>query len=204
MLSALMTLTAPLVAKQSSLDDGKIVETLAKHIVKAQMDKYEPGDLGRYLLEKEDSGNYYKIKGDDFELEDQSTAILAKFKKELAELPQVNKEKKYDLYMNARFDKYDFKKKGFKLQRVLEEGIYMIYKGRVGPISGKGTNSVLNFDNLNDESIMMYLDKAKAKALIGSRKDKGGNVNREILAHYVYTIEEYKERYTGRQAFTPK
>jgi len=183
----------PLFAGKMDLGDPNLVERFGMNIVKDKIDLYDPDELGLWVLQRDYQQKYRKVRNDEFELEDAKKWALEKFKQKLAKVKPIDKDTEYHIYLGGvKFGKYDFKEKKFPLTNALEENSYMQYRGK-GKVVNPYRSSKLMFENASAEVNYIPMEKADAKKFLKSRKNKYGNVDRDLIAHYVYTITSFEE-----------
>lgn len=189
------------------LGDKNLVERFGMNILKDKIDLYDPDEFGLWVLQKDYRTKYRKVRNDEFELDDAKKWAFEKFKQKLEKVKPIDKNAEYHLYLGGvKFGKYDFKEKRFPLTGALEEGSYMQYRGK-GKIVHYYNRSKLIFDNATSDVNFIPMEKAEAKKFLKSRKDKYGNVDRNLIAHYVYTLKNYEqvnEFQPGRSLMTIK
>jgi len=183
----------PLFAERLNLGDPGLVERFGKHIVKDKIDLYDPDTLGLWVLQHDYRQKYNRVHNDEFELDDAKKWALEKFKLKLSKLKPIDPNAEYDLYLGGvSFGKYDFKEERFPLKGAIEEGTYMQYPGK-DYIVKSWHDSILKFENATSKDNFIPMEKAEAKKFLRSRKDKYGNIDRRLVAHYVYTLVGYEE-----------
>jgi len=197
----------PLFAEKLNLGDPSLVERFGMNILKDKIDLYDPDEFGLWVLQHDYSSKYQKVRNDEFELDDAKKWAFDKYKQKLEKVKPIDKNAEYHIYLGGvRFGKYDFKEKRFPLIGALEEGSYMQYKGK-GKIVNYYNRSKLIFDNATSDVNFIPMEKAEAKKFLKSRKDKYGNVDRNLIAHYIYTLKNYEqinEFQPGRSLMTIK
>jgi len=180
-------------AEELTLDNRKLVEEFGANIFKEKLDSYDPKELGLWYLKRKYHQKWDSVKNDEFEFDDTKIWAFEQLKKRLESIEPIDKKAKYHLYLSASFGKYDFKQKRFPIKRALTKRGYMSYWGQ-GEFVFASPSSNLMFANIDESVNYIPMEKEKAKAFVKSRKDKYGNVARDILAHYIYTIINYKEK----------
>ena len=183
----------PLFAHESSFSNGQIVEKFAMHIMKNKINSYNKRELGKFLLEKTNYQKFKKIYNDEFELEDASIETLRQFNSSLNTLSPVNLKEEYDLFLDVNFKEYNFKAESFQIKGGLSKDSYMMYGGRNILVPARNNGSKLFFDNTVDNSNIIYLNKSKARAFMKSIKEQDRNIDRSLIAHYVFVINSFKE-----------
>lgn len=191
-LIVLLGLTLPLCAQKLDLNNPKIIENFGANIVKEKLDTYDSVALGLWYLKTNYRSKWDRVKNDEFELDDAKVWAFEQFKKKLNKVPPINKDAEYHLYLSAKFGKYDFKSKRFPVE-ALVEGTYMSYTGKGEFVSSYYRDSKLEFENASIAYNYIPMSKIEAKKFIKNRKSSGGYVNRDIVAHYIYTIVSYEE-----------
>jgi len=191
LLILMVVLVVPSFAEKLNLDDNKLVEKFGALILKDKLDIYDPDEFGQYVLEKDYRSKYQKVRNDEFELDDAKKWAFDKFKEKLNKVKPLDKNADYHLILGIKFQKYDFKNKRFPID-ALTEGSYMQYGGKNDIVSSY-SRSKLVFENATDDVNFIPMSKDEAKKFVKARKDKYGNVDRQLTAHYIYKIAEYKE-----------
>ena len=180
-------------AEKLNLGDPNLVERFGMQIVKEKIDLYDVDALGLWVLKNDYRSKYQKVRNDEFELDDAKKWAFDKFKQKLSRIKPIDKDAEFHLYLSGvEFGKYDFRGKKFPLLNALEEGTYMRYGGR-GKIVERWRGAKLVFENATSEINYLPMEKEEAKKFVRSRKDKYGNIDRNLAAHYVYTITSYEE-----------
>lgn len=187
----LIGLSIPLFAEKLNLDDSKLIERFGALMLKDKLDMYDPDEFGLYVLQKDYRSKYQKVRNDEFELDDAKKWAFDKFKKKLEKVKPIDSDAEYHLILGVKFQKYDFKAKRFPIDALTEDS-YMRYGGKDDIVSSY-RNSKLVFENAVDDINFISMSKDEAKKFIKARKDKYGNIDRQLIAHYIYKITEYKE-----------
>ena len=190
-LIVLVMIYAPLYAEKLNLNDRNLVERFGMNIVKSKIDLYDPDEFGLWVLENDYRTKYQKVRNDEFELDDAKKWAFEKFKKKLSMIKSIDPKAIYHLYLKVRFGKYDFKNGRFPVE-ALTENSYMQYAGK-GKIVNRYAESKLFFDNANSDVNYIAMDKQKAKHFLQTRKNRWGDVDRSLVAHYIYKINSYEE-----------
>lgn len=190
-LIVLLGLTLPLCAQKLDLGNPKIIDNFGATIVKEKLDTYDSVALGLWYLKTNYRSKWNRVSNDEFELDDAKVWAFKQFKKKLDKVQPINKGAEYHLHLSAKFGKYDFKLKRFPVE-ALVEGTYMSYSGK-GEFVSHYSSSKLEFENASISYNYIPMSKDEAKKFIKNRKSNGGHVNRNIVAHYVYTITSYAE-----------
>lgn len=181
----------PLLGEELNLQDKMLVEHFGALIVKDKIDLYDSDEFGLWVLKKDYQSKYRKVQNDEFEFNDAKEWAFNNFKKKLEKVKPFTKDTEFHLFLSSKFGKYDFKSKTFPIE-ALSEGTFMQYAGK-GDLVHYYSNSKLVFENATDEVNFLAMTKDEAKKFIKLRKDKYGNIDRKLIAHYIYTITNFKE-----------
>lgn len=181
----------PLFGSKLDLADPLVVENFGANIVKEKLDSYDADALGLWYLRRNYRSKWSKVREDEFELNDAKEWAFNQLKKKLEKAKPINKDDKYHMYVNVRFGKYDFKSRSFPVE-ALTPNSYMSYRGK-GEFVSSYSSSKLTFENANEAVNFIPMKKEDAKKFIQSRKDRYGNIDRDIVAHYTYKITNVAE-----------
>lgn len=181
----------PAFAEKLDLGNPLVVENFGANIVKNKLDTYDFVALGLWYLENNYRSKWNRVRDDEFELDDAKNWAFSQLKKKLAKTKPIDKNAEYHLYLNSRFTKYDFKSQAFPVE-ALSENSYMSYSGK-GEFVNRYSKSRLSFENADESVNFIPMKKADAKKFIKLRKNSYGSINRQIVAHYIYTITNYIE-----------
>lgn len=184
-------LAMPSFAEKLDLGNPLVVENFGTNIVKEKLDTYDSVALGLWYLKNNYRSKWERVRNDEFELDDAKSWAFEQLKKKLAKAEPIRKDAEYHLYLTSKIEKYDFKAKSFPVN-ALSENSYMRYRGK-GVFVDAYRDSKLLFENASTSINFIPMEKAAAKKFIQSRKNKYGDINRQIIAHYVYTITDYME-----------
>lgn len=178
-------------SEKYDLADPLLVEQFGANIVKEKLDTYDKDSLGLWYLKKKYNEKLRKVQQDEFEFDDAKSWAFEQLKKKLAKIKSVDKSADYHLNLKIQFGKYDFNSEFFPIEALMEDA-YMQYAGKGEFVAGY-RNSKLLFEKFNDGINILPMKKEEAKAFIKKRKNSNGYINRELTAHYVYTISDVKE-----------
>ena len=178
-------------AKEWDLGDRSLVEDFGMGIVGQKLDIYDPDALSEWVLKTYYRKKYNRTHDDEFEFDSAKQWALEAFKKRISMLRLPSKNDHFNLYLNARFGKYDFKHQRFPVKALTEDS-YLTYGGE-GKIVSYYQGSKLTFENVDSEKNFIYMKKDQAKRFISKRKSSGGWVDRKLIIHYVYTLQNAKE-----------
>jgi len=190
-LAVTVGLAVPVFSEEFNLQDKTLVEHFGALIVKEKIDLYDSDEFGLWVLQKGYQSKYQKVQNDEFEFNDAKEWAFKNFKKKLEKVESFSKNTEFHLFLSSKFNKYDFKSKTFPID-ALSEGTYMNYAGK-NDLVQYYNNSKLVFENATDEVNFLPMNKDEAKKFIKLRKDKYGNIDRKLIAHYIYTITDFKE-----------
>jgi len=190
-LVVLVGLVVPTFAEKLDLGNPNIVENFGATIVKEKLDTYDSVSLGLWFLKKNYHEKWSRVRNDEFELDDAKVWAFDQLKKKLDKAKPIKKGAEYHLHLTSKIEKYDFKAKSFPV-KALSENSYMQYKGKNIFVTGYSSSKLL-FENASTSVNFIPMEKAAAKKFIKSRKDRYGTVDRNIIAHYVYTITSFSE-----------
>lgn len=136
---------------------------------------------------------------DEFEWEDHKANNVKAIQDEISSFKN-NKEKKFYAVTNAEFGKYDFEKEGYPVD--IAEGVYFQLD--------KPYNSAATYEeekSIPDMALWLVdfskynffpMSKDKAKTFQTERKDRYGDINRNIILVIHYTIEDFSStKYKG-------
>ena len=189
----LCLLSNQVMAGKLNLDNPSIVEYFGANIIKKKFDTYDSDTLAIWYLKDNYKEKWYRVKNDEFEFDGAKIWALNQLKKQLSDLKPIDKEAEYHLYLKASFGKYNFKLKGFPI-KALSEDSYMTYHGKgIFVDNYYAYSSKLFFENANNKFNFIPMEKTKAKKFINSKKDRYGNINRRLTAHYIYKITNFTE-----------
>ncbi len=184
-------LAIPSFAEKLDLGNPLVLENFGANIVKDKLDTYDSVALGLWYLKNNYRSKWNRVRDDEFELDDAKNWAFEQLKKKLSKIKPIDKNAEYHLYLSSKFTKYDFKSQSFPVE-ALSGTSYMSYFGK-GEFVKSCSYSKLLFENADESVNFIPMKKADAKKFIQSRKNKYGKINREIVAHYVYTIINYME-----------
>jgi len=184
-------LIIPSFAEKLDLGNPLVVENFGANIVKEKLDTYDSEALGLWYLKNHYESKWNRVRNDEFELNDAKNWAFEELKKKLSKIKPINKDAEYNLYLSSKFTKYDFKSQSFPVE-ALTGNSYMTYAGKREFVSSYNDSKLL-FENADESVNFIPMKKDDAKKFIQSRKNKYGDINREIVAHYVYTITNYVE-----------
>ncbi len=179
-----------------------VVENFGARIVKKNLDTYDDNSLGLWYLKKKYYDKWERVRDDEFELDDAKVWAFQQLKKKLNRLAPFKKGTEYSLYLSVKTGKYDFKTKSFPVRDALSANSYMRYSGK-GFFVDRWDSSALLFENASDSVNFIPMKKAAAKEFIKSHKDDYGNIDRDILAHYVFIITSFSEDEEFKSDGTP-
>jgi len=188
---AICLLSIPAMAQKLNLGDTSTVENFGANIVKEKIDTYDTVALGLWYLKKSYRSKWSRVQNDEFELDDAKNWAFKQLVKKLDRVTPIDKNAEYDLYLNVKFTKYDFKSEGFPVE-ALSVNSYMSYSGKDEFVT-RYADSKLYFENIDESINFIPMKKEDAKNFVKSRKGKYGGVDRSIVAHYVYKITSYVE-----------
>lgn len=177
--------------EELNLQDKMLVEHFGALIVKDKIDMYDSDEFGLWVLKKDYKSKYRKVQNDEFEFSDAKEWAFNNFKKKLEKVKPFSKDTEFHLFLSSKFEKYNFKSKTFPID-ALSKGTFMKYAGK-GNLVHYYSDSRLVFENATDEVNFLAMTKEKAKEFIRVRKDEYGNIDRQLIAHYIYTITNFKE-----------
>lgn len=181
----------PLFGDKLDLADPLLVENFGANIVKEKLDTYDSDALGLWYLKRNYRSKWTKVREDEFELNDAKVWAFNQLKKKLSKVKPVNKNGDYHMYINVKFGKYDFKSNSFPVE-ALTANSYMTYAGK-GEFVDSYLSSKLVFENAEESVNFIPMKKEDAKKFIKLRKGKYGDINRNIVAHYIYKITNFSE-----------
>ena len=187
---AICLLSIPVMAQKLNLDSSTL-ENFGANIVKEKIDTYDTVALGLWYLKRNYNSKWRRVQNDEFELDDAKNWAFKQLIKKLDRVKPINKSAEYNLYLNIKFTKYDFKSEHFPVE-ALSVDSYMSYSAK-GEFVQKYANSKLYFENIDESINFIPMKKGDAKNFIKSRKGKYGDIDRSIVAHYVYKIISFEE-----------
>jgi hypothetical protein len=188
---AIYLLSIPLMAQKLNLGDSSTLENFGVNIVKEKIDTYDTIALGLWYLKNNYNSKWRRVQNDEFELEDAKQWAFKQLVKKLDRAKPIDKNAEYDLYLNIKFTKYDFKLERFPVE-ALSADSYMSYSAK-GEFVQRYANSKLSFENIDESINFIPMKKEEAKNFIKSKKSKYGDIDRSIVAHYVYIITNFEE-----------
>jgi len=187
----MITLPFGLLAEELTLNDKNILENFEAQIIKKKFDLYDPDALSTWALSHYYPQKYQKVQNDEFEFDDAKVWALDNFKKKLEMIAPIAEDTQFHTNLRVTFGEYDFKTKRFPLE-ALTKNSYLSFSGK-GEFVSSYNNSTVTFTNADNEANYLEMEKDKAKAFIASRKNRYGSIDRELIAHYIYTINKYEE-----------
>jgi hypothetical protein len=173
-----------LFAEELTLKDSKVVEQFGAMIVKEKLDSYDPNELGLKILKTYHESKYQEVKNDEFEFNDAKKWALDNFKT----MKPIDKQARFYIDLEVDFGEYNFHDEYFQINALTKDSSMGYYGG-----NKLVAYADVVFDNPNDSCNTLNMKKDEAKEFIKSRKNQYGNVDRKLIAHYIYTIINYKE-----------
>lgn len=152
-----------------------------------------------FLIKKDFYDDWKQFHEDEFEWEDHKANDVKAIQDEINTFKNY-KEKKYYAVTNAEFGKYDFEKEGYPVD--IAEGVYFQLDQ---PYNSAATYEerksipdmalwLVDFSKYN----FFPMSKDKAKSFQTERKDRYGDINRNIILVIHYTIEDFTStKYKG-------
>lgn len=152
-----------------------------------------------FLIKKDFYDDWKQFHEDEFEWEDHKANDVKAIQDEINTFKNY-KEKKYYAVTNAEFGKYDFEKEGYPVD--IAEGVYFQLDQ---PYNSAATYEerksipdmalwLVDFSKYN----LFPMSKDKAKSFQTERKDRYGDINRNIILVIHYTIEDFTStKYKG-------
>ena len=152
-----------------------------------------------FLIKNDFYKDWQQFHEDEFEWEDHKANDVKAIQDEISSLKNY-KEKKFYAVTNAEFGKYDFEKEGYPVD--IAEGVYFQLD--------KPYNSAATYEERSatpDMALWLVdfskynffpMTKDKAKTFQTERKDRYGDINRNIILVIHYTIEDFTStKYKG-------
>jgi len=178
-------------ARDWNLGNPELVEKFGLGIVGKKIDIYDPDSLGEWVLKTYYRKKYNRTHDDEFEFDSAKQWALQSFKKRIGELNLPSNSDNFHLYLNAKFGKYDFKNRRFPLDALTKDS-YISYRGK-GNIVSYYSRSKLFFENASQDKNFLYIPKDQARLFVAKRKSSGGYINRDLIIHYVYKLNNAQE-----------
>lgn len=180
-----------LATSEVNLNDTKTVDVIGLNGLNQLIPKFDKNAAGRAYLYTFDYKKYEEVREDEFLLDDAITESYPKFIEKIKSSESfINK--KGVLRLGASFKKYDFKNESFPMD-IMEKNSYITFGGgkivRISNLYNKPLT--LSFDNIDAKSAFLNMKKADAKNFVKNRKDKDGNVDRQLTAKYTYILKSY-------------
>ena len=163
--------------------DGKEVDDLG---YEAMANAILDSDLtAAWYLYHSNPEKYTRLKNDEFEWGDAVKEAKENFAKISEQYKNYSKDKTFVSLLSAEFGEYNFEKEAFPIERFISSNSY-VNIGDSSSInsSSHGSNNVccskLVFDNVNEEKHFIKMPKEEAKGFLKGKKDKWGNIKRQI------------------------
>ncbi|WP_443739469.1 DUF4852 domain-containing protein [Treponema sp.] len=146
-----------------------------------------------YLIYQYFYDDYKQFHNDEFEWEDHKANDIKAINEEIASCKNY-KDKKFYVVTRAEFGSYDFEKQGYPVN--LPEGTYFSYqRSSVNSWNDATSDMALYMPDMTKYNFFP-MEKSQAKTFQTARKDRWGEIDRNIILVIHYTIEDFgSEKY---------
>lgn len=157
----------------------------------------EPDKFVDWCFRKMDRETYDRVKNDEFEFYSKFEEMREKCNSSFKNYS----EESYVITTDVTFDEYDFNKKAYPVNIDIEPSSFFYSSGNMFEIPDNAALSFIDISIFRDVYIPMEM--SEAKAFLNRRKDRYGNVNRELTLELKVKVVDAKDEYikSGRSFY---
>lgn len=157
------------------------LDQIGLNLVGENYKKKDPELIGEWYLRKTNYSKYKRVINDEFELGDAINSAFKLFENNISPNSSYL-EKEFIIKTRTKFGKYNFSNEAFPIDTIIENSYFTYYGDQIV------YESKLFFDNASASKNILKMKKNEAKAFIKSRKNRYGDVNRNLNLKITYKI----------------